>query len=291
MSTDLFSILPADKAETVQNTLTQVFPGIAINEISILSGGLSGSLVYRVTAGNNTYTLKLNPPARQGSVLSDALTLASDAGVAPKLYYNDPGQGIVISAFIDSKPVRAVYSPDQLAIKLAEKIRATHAAVSNGKVTDIFATVDGLISWFKSTGKLTGPIFDECFGLYNQIKEKYPRESADGVFSHNDLNPGNILCDGKDIWIIDWDVASVNNRYIDLANTANYFVHTAEDENLFLETYFGKEPDEQQKACFYLMRPVCRIIYAVMMFQLAFQAKPADFSHDQQMEGMDMASF
>ncbi|WP_293308259.1 phosphotransferase [Pedobacter sp. UBA5917] len=291
MFPDLFSTLPADRIEAVQSALKQILPGIAITEISLLSGGLSGSLVYRFAAENKNYTLKLNPPAERDSVFSDNLLLASDAGVAPKLYYNNPEQGIIISTFIDNKPVRGIFSPDQLAVKLAEKIRAMHAVISHSKVTDLFATVDGLIDWFKSTNKLGGVTFEECFELYGQIKEKYPLERADLVFSHNDLNPNNILCDGKNIWIIDWDVASINNRYIDLANAANYFVHTIEDENAFLKTYFGKAPNDHQKACFYLMRPVCRIIYSLMMFQLAFHAKSADFKHNQEMEGMDMASF
>jgi hypothetical protein len=39
------------------------------------------------------------------------------------------------------------------------------------------------------------------------------------------------------------------------------------------------------------MRQVCRIIYAMLMFQLTAQGKPADYAHNQEMEGISLRDF
>lgn len=99
------------------------------------------------------------------------------------------------------------------------------------------------------------------------------------VSSHNDLNPNNILFDGKKIWVIDWEAAFQNDRYVDLAIVAKTFVHNQEDEAIFLQTYFGEQLDEYKRARFFLMQQICRMYYAMIMLKLAAAQKPADHLH------------
>lgn len=281
--------MPFDRIESIEGALAQSFGSAEVSAISLLAGGMSGSAIYKVRIGDSAYTLKLTTP-QEGDAPS-ILGLAAIAGVAPRVYFNDQRQGISISDFIDSQPVRSVFSPDELVIKLATTISAIHAIPTTTEGQPLFKTVDALISQFKNSCMLSGPVFDECFGRYQRLKETYTLHVEDQVCSHNDLNPNNILCDGRAIWIIDWDTASLNDRYIDLANAANFFVHTPEHERAYLHAYFEAEPTEDQMSRFYLMRQLCRIIYAILMFQLAQQAKPADFLHNQDMVGFDMPTF
>lgn len=289
MSVKDFSILPFDRIEGIDDALYQSFGTAQVSDVSLMAGGLSGSSIYKVRIGDRAYILKLTTPQE-----SDALSvvdLAATAGVAPKVYFNNQHQGVSISDFIDSQPMRSAFSPDELVIKLATTIRTIHALPSTIQGQPLFKTVDALISQFKKSGMLSGPVFDECFSKYQRLKENYTLRVGDRVCSHNDLNPNNILCDGKNIWIIDWDTASLNDRFIDLANAANFFVHTPEHEDAYLRAYFEAEPTEDQLGRFYLMRQLCRIIYSMLMFQLAGQQKPADFVHDQDMVGYDMPTF
>lgn len=282
-------LLPNAKASEVAAAFQNAFGTTEVDDINLLVGGLSGSGVYKVQANGRDYTLKLNPAADASAGAQRFRKLASAHGVFPPVYYD--AEGIVISDFIESQPIRTTFSPEELIAQLAGTISAIHAIPFEGKGKNLFETVDPLIADFQSTGTFYGAVFDECFRHYERLKQVYPLQAADQVFSHNDLNPNNILCDGQRLWIIDWDVASLNNRYVDLANVANFFVHTEEQERNYLSVYFGLEPDTQQTARFFAMRQICRMVYALLMFGLAAKAKPVDHVHNQEMDGIDMAVF
>ncbi len=58
------------------------------------------------------------------------------------------------------------------------------------------------------------------------------------VFGHNDLLPGNLVDDGRRIWLIDWEYGGFGTCMFDLANIAsNGSFSPAADQNL-LEAYF-----------------------------------------------------
>ena len=301
----LLSNLPASHLAAVETALQQAFGTHTVTDVRLLTGGLSAASVYKIIVNGSPYVLKVDMPAASGQTERDTgavggqagehkasnQQLAADAGVAPPLYHQDTITGISISGLIDNKPLRSSFTPDKLTPELARTIRAIHSIPYQAVAVDLKEIIDGLIGRFKQSRMLTGAVFNECFGHYEAVSSVYPWQDTEKVFSHNDLNPNNILSDGKRIWIIDWDVASVNDRYVDLANTANYFVHTQESEKVFLGTYFGHPPDDYQLSRLFIMRQVCRIIYSMLMLHLAAQHKPADHQHDQEMEGMDIATF
>ncbi|GAA3928417.1 phosphotransferase [Chitinophaga oryziterrae] len=283
------SLIPTSRIAAVEMALLQAFGTSAVTDISLLAGGLSASSVYKIVVHNKPYVLKLN--AHATATLPKPLVLAAAAGIAPPLHYQDIENGISISGFIDSKPIRAVLAPDKLIAELAGTLKAIHSVPCEVEGDDLQGTIDGMIDRFRQTNMLSGPVFDECFGHYEKIRDKYPWKDTNKVFSHNDLNPSNILYDGERIWIIDWDVAFLNDQYIDLANVANFFVHTGEQESILLNKYFDNAADDYKTARFFVMRQVCRIIYAMLMFQVAVQSKPADYIHNQEMEGIGLKEF
>lgn len=281
------TLFPPDRTIAVETALLTAFGTTDIANIEILTGGLSSAHTYKLTVQEREYVLKLSTPGLSTSNLS----LAAAAGIAPVLHYQNNVNGISISDYIANQPLRAVFTPDKLILEIAATVKAIHLIPSGINGPPLFETVDSLIGQFKQTKMLSGAIFDECFANYEILRSCVPLTGSDRVFSHNDLNPNNILCDGKRIWIIDWDAAHLNDRYIDLANLANFFVHTEEQEQLFLSAYFDGDVDEYKKARFFSMRQVCRIVYAMLMFQLAAQQKPANYEHDQQMDGIDLQLF
>jgi len=286
-----FPVIPRERIADVESALQTAFHTNDITDLALLAGGLSGSAVYRIELHGKSYTLKLNLAEDQAAGSNRALHQAVTAGIAPALYYANPSKGVTISDFIVPQPASVVFSPERLISEMATTIKAIHEIPFEGSSISVFEKVGELIGEFQAHGKLSGPVFDDCFKRYETIKRQYPLAAADQVFSHNDLNPNNILCDGKRLWVIDWDVASLNNRYIDLANAANFFIRTEDQENAFLKTYFGQEPTPHQRACFYIMRQVCRILYALLMFRLALQSKPVDFLPNQEMDGIDLPAF
>jgi len=223
MQSPLQTIIPASKIEAVESALVKAFDNLAVSDITLLSGGLSASVVT------------------------------------------------------------AYASAESRLEALAKTIRSIHELPLFTKESSLIDTVDGLINQFKESRMLTGPAFDECFEYYEVLKKHYPWHDTDKVSSHNDLNPGNMLYDGEKIWIIDWDAAFKNDRYVDLAITANFFVHTTEQETLFLNTYFGDSLSDYISARFFIMRQICNLVYAMMMFKLADTSNPLGLGHDPDM--------
>ncbi|MCF6403735.1 phosphotransferase [Chitinophaga filiformis] len=287
MSHILSQHIPAPLTAAVEAALEQTFGTSSVSDISLLAGGLSATPVFKIIVNDQSYVLKLDSTTS----FPANLKLAADAGIAPAVHYHNTTNGISISGFINSTPVRTVFGPDRLPQALAATIKAIHKVPYQADGNDLRGTIDGMIAGFRKNNILSGPVFDECFSNYDTIRSKYPWNDQEQVFSHNDLNPSNVLCDGERIWIIDWSVSSLNDRYIDLANAANFFVHGEEQEKVFLNTYFDGAVDDYKVARFYIMRQVGRIIYSMLMLQLAAQGKPKDYAHNQDMEGITLKEF
>ncbi len=67
--------------------------------------------------------------------------------------------------------------------------------------------------------------------------QKYKVEK---VLCHNDLNPKNILFSHNQMNFIDWEFATVNDRYFDLACVCVEFTLSKKEEVYFLERYFER---------------------------------------------------
>ena len=64
------------------------------------------------------------------------------------------------------------------------------------------------------------------------------------VFGHNDFLPGNIIDDGRKLWIIDYEYAGFSTGMFDLAGLASNASFSAEEAAELLTAYFGMAPGE-----------------------------------------------
>jgi thiamine kinase-like enzyme len=203
------------------------------------------------------------------------MNIAAEAGIAPHVYYADPEDALSITDFIETTPLsRHFASQDALLFELVKMIKSIHATPLFPKLVNFLDGIDLFIQQFKTLKLLPENATEEHFRYYSQIQKVYPRHDADLVSSHNDLNPSNILFDGKKIWIVDWESAFQNDRYVDLAIIANFFVLNEAQEEVYLKAYFGDSLDEYKKARFFLMRQVCYMFYAMMLLNLAATLRP-----------------
>jgi hypothetical protein len=276
----------------VEKALLQAFNTTEISDIRLLAGGLSGSMVYKITVNNESYVLKLDSPeetAGPGTRPYTSMEIAVNAGIAPPLYYLNREDALFISKFIENQPLRAVFtSPDLLLTTIANTITAIHKMPAIPKENSLLTTVETLIRQVRESPMFTKTIFEDFFDYYDIIRKHYPWDDTDKVPSHNDLNPNNIICDGKKIWIVDWDAAFQNDRYVDLAISANFFVSNATQEKIFLEAYFGDGLSSCNSARFFIMRQITRLIYAILMFKLASSSDPAGVIDDPGLQTANM---
>lgn len=68
-------------------------------------------------------------------------------------------------------------------------------------------------------------------------KLKKNNKKKDLVLSHNDLNKENIIFNNK-VYFIDWEFASKNNRFFDLATLCIKYNFSKQEEKILLSSYF-----------------------------------------------------
>ena len=66
----------------------------------------------------------------------------------------------------------------------------------------------------------------------------------DLVFGHNDLLAGNLIDDGRRLWLIDWDYAGFNSPLFDLGNLCSNNEVAPAEESWLLEQYFERPVDD-----------------------------------------------
>jgi thiamine kinase-like enzyme len=158
---------------------------------------------------------------------------AAEAGLAPHVWYTSIEDRISITDFVEtaSFPIR------EALVRIPAALRTLHAlppfpAVPHPMNTSCLflinkgAAADAFIQRFQAANLLPKVESEELFARYSQMCAAYPHRDSDMVSSHNDLfKPDNILFDGNQLWLVDWEAAFLNDRYADLAVAANLVVN------------------------------------------------------------------
>ena len=275
MDASLDGLIPEARLAEVRRFLAEALPGVAVDQVERLPGGRSGAEILKVTAGGRAYLLRLasasNPlhdPTRQHA----CQRIAAEADLAPRLVHADAKMDATLSVFVEADPVAGARAPRLAAV--AEAVRRLHATALCPPAMPYFDAVEGLLGQLAASAVLAPDVLDEILRLYRPIAAAYPRDRADLVSSHNDLNPNNILFRDGQALFVDWDTAFAADRYVDLSSVLNFHAVDAEDEDLFIDTYFGRKPTEAEVARLFLMRQVNRLVYGAVLIRLAAGGSP-----------------
>lgn len=289
------TVIPAAKLDAVQSALQATFNTTTVEAIDLLAGGLSSALVYKVVIGGKAYVLRLvmeidelRDPARQFTCMQHA----ADAGIAPAVHYTNVEQALAITDFITSKPWPGELATQEARLlTLAHTIKAIHTLPLFPSLVNFLDGIDLFIQQFQALDLLPARATAAHFSAYAEIQKVYPRQDADLVSSHNDLHPNNMLFDGRKLWIIDWEAAFRNDRYVDLAIAARPFVTDEAQEMFYLTAYFGDTLDDYKRARYFLMQQVCHMYYAMIMLKFAAMEKPPASAVDPSMDTGRLRAF
>jgi thiamine kinase-like enzyme len=187
-----------------------------------------------------------------------AALAAHAAGLSPQVLHHEPGALVV--AFVDGQVLtpETIREENRLE-RIVELIRVCH--------TKMIEHLRGplLMFWpfhimrdYAATLREGESRFVPELARLMTAAAKLERRigSIDVAFCHNDLLAGNLIDDGKRLWLIDWDYAGFNSPLFDLANLASNNGLDPELEQRLLAVYFNRRADADLYARFRTMRAV-----------------------------------
>ena len=265
-----------DQLPAVRKALRAAFGTETLDGWAPLSGGLSGAGLWRIRVGGIAYVLKVE--AAERDALRDphrsyrCLKLAAEACLAPRVRYADPDDGVAISDHVEARDHAG--SRADLVVELAQAARALHAVEGFPPLVDYLDGLAALVDRAAGSGTVAADALARPLAAWARLYEACGRLEPQPVSSHNDLNPRNLLHDGRRVWLIDWEAAFRADRYVDLAALANVYAADPAGEALLLRTYFGREANEAERARLYLFRQVSHVFHAaIFLVGVAGQAR------------------
>jgi thiamine kinase-like enzyme len=269
-------MIPEANQPAVTRALHAAFDVNEYEDIQLLSGGLSSALAFKIIVKGNPYLLKI----MRKEVISDPAhefacqQAGAEAGIAPRVWYASAEDRLLLTDFVETKPF-----PEDMLPLIVPTLRTLHGLppFPLPRRGSYFDAMNGFVRRFQAAKLLPDRATEDIFRRYADVIRVYPRVESDLVSSHNDLKPQNMRFDGSHIWLVDWEAAFLNDRYVDLSVVANFFVKDEAQEEVYLNTYFGEPAGAYRRARFYLMRQAVSMFYvAILLLEASRAGQPID---------------
>lgn len=263
----------------VARALRATFATDVVDAETRLTGGLSGAGSWRIRVGGIPYALRVDTArdaVRDPARAQACQRIAADALLSPRLRHADPVDGVTIVEWVEARPPSDFPGGGPALLdELARTVRLLHQAPAFPPLMDHVDALDGLVNGLLARPLLAPDTRERLAALWARLATASRAAGVEPVSSHNDLNPRNILSDGRRLWLVDWEAAFLADRYVDLAAIANLFAPSPQAAERLLAVYFGAPPSDRQRARLALARRVSHLFYAVMFLTLAASERPA----------------
>lgn len=278
-SADL-GVLPS----AAQSALKRVLDDQPVESITPLQGGFSSSKLYKVNTATQSYVLRLIDPQRSFADRDreiKCMEIASQEDIAPKVYYANPKDGIIMMEFIQSSPLsKEEQSPKIRLPRLGQILKKLHKSPPFPKTISAQEEIQKVVSKLAMKKIKLPELVSEVLTNIQKIEGPL-QKTAKLVPCHNDLNPNNILFTQNQIKIIDWEGAGMGDPYFDLATIALFFVFDPKDEGILLKSYFGAPLIPAQKHRLYLMKQVALCFYGLALLSASHSEQQLPLSSEE----------
>ena len=226
-------------------------------EISILRGGLSNAN-YLVQDSNGKHVVRfgVDYPFHHVSRAREVMIAraAYAAGIAPEVQYAAPG--VTVTQFLGAKTFTENDAREN-APRVGKLLKTFHLALPRhvtgpGFMFWVFHVIRDYAATLRA---VTNPYTDELPDLLKQAETlEAVQVPMPIIFGHNDLLPGNILDDGKKLWLIDFEYAGFNTAMFDLAGASSNAQMSEAQASELLQSYLSSKPDSSFMRAFAAMQ-------------------------------------
>jgi aminoglycoside phosphotransferase (APT) family kinase protein len=273
-------MIPETKKDAVTRALREAFGVSEFEDICKMTAGLSQALVFRTVVRGRPYLLRIvvNSDTAAGPGRGDqsnhyaCMKLGAESGIGPRVWYTSTEDRVSITDFVEARP----FPRREALARLPGTLRRLHGLPPFPRVVNYLDSMDRFVRRFLAAKILAESESEELLRGYTRVASVYPRDEADVVSCHNDLKPENILFDGARVWLVDWEAAFRNDRYVDLAVVANFVVTSEAEEEAYLRAYFGEAAGEYRRARFYLMQQLLHMFYPAVVALMGLAGKRMD---------------
>lgn len=251
-------------------------------EVKKISGGLTNDN-YKVTAGLVSFFFRIN--SGKNAILGSSIerewkitSLVSQFSIAPKVFYYDPVDGILVTDFIPAKSSTTDLRDKMLLRQFCRLVSSLHQLKMEFPTQyDPYANIEAYMSSALEVGiSLPEALENSVLPAINSFQK-----AADSSLiitktpAHLDLHGGNVLDDGNQLWLIDWEYAAMADPYFDLASLASIEYFSDHEMEELLEYYLERTPTDQEIDYFWKMRILADTRWALWCY-LQAKISPLD---------------
>ena len=180
----------------------KIFKKIHDGETSeIFLGEFNGrKSIFKLTKRNN-FNLLINEYLKNGVIEN-----ISKKNVTPNILFYEKKIGLLIYEYIEIESKNKILKNIQ---SIGEQLKKFHQIKFNKRTKTYKDQFNLYLNKLNSESK--NNYLKEAIELFNDLKA----HDNENVFSHNDLNVNNILMSKNNIFFIDFEYSSINNKYFD----------------------------------------------------------------------------
>ncbi|WP_405880999.1 phosphotransferase [Streptomyces sp. NBC_01136] len=177
-----------------------------------------------------------------------AARLLGEKGIGPAVRSADAEEGVLVMDRVDGHPVRP--AARWQALSVADLLAQLHSLAWDNPAR-LYAEKRRVAgdSVLRLTERIPAlALFGEALREFDALRAGLRELAVPQTLCHNDLNPGNMLFDGRRAWLIDFDHVGPGDPLFDVATAIDSLGLLPKDADAFLARYFGRPPTEGEAA-------------------------------------------
>ena len=242
--------------ENIIKSVTAQALGVYEDEVKIdyrLMGGMS-NLMYVIEIRGEKYTFRI--PGKNAEMFVNReeelanIEIVDELKLNNEMIYFDTQTGYKISKFVEGTPLSEVENPESYLEEVAKVLHVLHESGLNAhddyRPYDRLTAYEKLVTDFSYQHEKKYFTLKELFLSQREFLDQFPK-----VICHNDSQISNMVVEGDQTYLLDWEFTGNNDPMYDVACVGNKEFELALK---FLPIYLGREPEVQEFRRLYLWR-------------------------------------